>query len=598
MAASEFATQPAHLPPLHYRGPWTYAGELDRPLQPIIQRFSNSQQQSKNPEPCFRWKAGDPVRCPGPSETRPDTDEASMSEGVSKSSPPAKSPTESKSQGSAAVQARTLPPIQNAAPIPASQDVFQRAPTAPSPVARPQQSFSTPPDQRSSRPIGVLNLLNPTGLESAAAVHTQRGPGNYSESPPTPSSLGPTSRGATPAVSTTSGQTRSPIDASISHITPPSISAVPVLGAPRAHTPRSPTTWLQNTITKGLPTGTIDARQSPFLLPRDETITSNGPNSQIPPETSQQGHPMPPRTYAPPLPRMPSPQRQSSQESSYSNWQGFDRSGSGLGQPGSTAQPEANPSTYPYNQINQPEQPSSLPGASTGQPQSFFTNPFSASGQVSGLSQSGMNRNKGFELPTSSTTAQSQYQIMTLETEQGPIQVPVDVQAASKVADEKRKRNATASHRFRQRRKEKERETSENIAKLESQVREMTEEKEHYQKERDFFQDFILRHRIPLPPRPPSPRRRRHATMSGSSMSSYQDSENEERGGRQTRRRTSAYAPPTGSVPMTNEPPPPLPNFERISAMPSEHIQPGNRLRPHNTYPSTTNGPYSQPPPR
>ena len=61
-----------------------------------------------------------------------------------------------------------------------------------------------------------------------------------------------------------------------------------------------------------------------------------------------------------------------------------------------------------------------------------------------------------FKLPTSSTAAQSQYQTMMLETAQGPIQIPVDLQAASKVQDEKRKRNATASHRFRQRRKKKE----------------------------------------------------------------------------------------------------------------------------------------------
>ena len=42
-----------------------------------------------------------------------------------------------------------------------------------------------------------------------------------------------------------------------------------------------------------------------------------------------------------------------------------------------------------------------------------------------------------------------------------------------------------ASHRFRQRRKEKEEETSDSISKLEAQVREMTEEKEYYQQERE-----------------------------------------------------------------------------------------------------------------
>ena len=60
--------------------------------------------------------------------------------------------------------------------------------------------------------------------------------------------------------------------------------------------------------------------------------------------------------------------------------------------------------------------------------------------------------------------------MMTVEAENGPVEVPINVQAASKVADEKRKRNATASYRFRQRRKERESETSQNISKLEDQI--------------------------------------------------------------------------------------------------------------------------------
>ena len=65
---------------------------------------------------------------------------------------------------------------------------------------------------------------------------------------------------------------------------------------------------------------------------------------------------------------------------------------------------------------------------------------------------------------------QPTYQMMTLDTENGPIQVPVDALAASKVADEKRKRNATASLRFRQRRKQKELESAQTIQKLEHRV--------------------------------------------------------------------------------------------------------------------------------
>ena len=192
--------------------------------------------------------------------------------------------------------------------------------------------------------------------------------------------------------------------------------------------------------------------------------------------------------------------------------------------------------------------------------------------------------------------------MMTLDTENGPIQVPVDVQAASKVADEKRKRNATASHRFRQRRKEKERETSDNIAKLEAQIREMAEDKEHYQKERDYFQEVTMRHRIPTAPRPPSPRRRRHASLGGPVVSQYQESEGNGRSGRQTRRRTSTYAPALGPSPVSAEPPPPMPPihqgmppYERISAVPSEHIQGTSRMRPQGSYPPHP-GPSYHPP--
>lgn len=110
---------------------------------------------------------------------------------------------------------------------------------------------------------------------------------------------------------------------------------------------------------------------------------------------------------------------------------------------------------------------------------------------------------------------QSSCQMMTLQTVQGPILVPLDTQVGFKVADEKRKRNATASHRFRQRRKEKERETADNISKLEAQVRELTEKKEYYEREREFLQDMILQYHIHLPSRPPSPRRMRQALIRG-----------------------------------------------------------------------------------
>jgi len=75
---------------------------------------------------------------------------------------------------------------------------------------------------------------------------------------------------------------------------------------------------------------------------------------------------------------------------------------------------------------------------------------------------------------------------MPISTEHGPMYVPVDVQAASKMADEKRARNAGASARFRERRKQKEKEASMNIQKLEQQLRDLERRVRDAESDRDF----------------------------------------------------------------------------------------------------------------
>lgn len=105
---------------------------------------------------------------------------------------------------------------------------------------------------------------------------------------------------------------------------------------------------------------------------------------------------------------------------------------------------------------------------------------------------------------------QTAYQ-MQISTDQGPVAIPVeiDLQQASKSADEKRKRNAGASARFRQRRKEKEQAASAHIADLQRELRSLTEQRDYYRSERNFFRDMIARgSAAQLPPRPPSPQSR------------------------------------------------------------------------------------------
>ncbi len=213
----------------------------------------------------------------------------------------------------------------------------------------------------------------------------------------------------------------------------------------------------------------------------------------------------------------PSSYRRVSQDTPYSPAQNCERTrGINPEAPQPASQGESPSTQYSsYSRISETGSVIAPPVVSTGQPQYYSSNP--SSGPASTLPQMPPGT-EAFEMPTSSATAQSQYRMMVLETAHGPIQVPVDLQAASRVQGEKRKRNATASHRFRQRRKERDRETSEKIAKLESQLRDAVEERNHYLQERNYFQDVVLRHRPPLASRPSSPWRTRGATMCGAPL--------------------------------------------------------------------------------
>lgn len=164
-------------------------------------------------------------------------------------------------------------------------------------------------------------------------------------------------------------------------------------------------------------------------------------------------------------------------------------------------------------------------------------------------SDGGDARQHAVGIPISSSGGQNVYQMMTLETTSGRVQLPVDVQAASRVADEKRRRNAGASARFRQRRKEKEKEASSTISKLEQQVKELGEEADFYRRERDYLASVIVqmpggeRHLA----RAPSPRRRRTpSTGASSSTSAYHGSHDFNArsmdDGRNVRRRASSMS--------------------------------------------------------
>lgn len=92
------------------------------------------------------------------------------------------------------------------------------------------------------------------------------------------------------------------------------------------------------------------------------------------------------------------------------------------------------------------------------------------------------------------------YLMVTMDTGNDLLHVPVDRQASSKVADEKRGRNATASHRFQQRRKEKDLEIAKKILELEQMVRKLVEERDYYRNvaARTSGQPPLLPQQLPL----------------------------------------------------------------------------------------------------
>ena len=483
---------------------------------------------------------------------------------------------------------RTLPPIHDATQSGVSQSAIPNISATQNVSVRPTPPpSSTPPDQRSSRPIGVQNLLNPTTGRETTDTQSRRQNAEHMDSPPRASSFPAMPRVSTPSLPPTSVTHRSPVSMTLPSITPPSASVYPQPLA-RAVTPHlSPSSYGPGPVTMNNPSGTMDVKQSPFVLPRDHNgAGGRGGLPDIATATSLPGEP-----YSASLPPARSPPgRRGSQDSiRYSHMQNLlEKKGGKPTGPQSVASQGDSPSTQysSYSQVSHTPPPA--PPPSTGQPQSFFTAPFTAPGPASSMGQ------MGFEAASGSTAGGSTYQMMTLDTEQGPIQVPVDVQAASKVADEKRKRNATASHRFRQRRKEKERENSQNIARLEDQIRQMEEEREHYRRERDYFREVAVRQpgQTHILPRPLSPRQRGHNSIGGSMGYPNVQFEGPDiatrNGGRNTRRRTSAYVPPTGPPPQSAEPGRPMPQYERMASKAGNHVHAGDHARL-----SLKTGPYN-----
>jgi hypothetical protein len=478
-------------------------------------------------------------------------------------------------------------PSQAATPTVLADDGSRRyadmtSPMPPQPRAgtRPQGSpvnaqFSLPPlrhmsetpptplsDRRPGNPLGVQSMLNPQA-ELAEQQRNQRQSGQQLQTPsPVDSqqSLPPLSR--PPSVDPIQGDSMA-----VRTLQPP--GRLPARHMP---SPRSPAIHRTQSLTVlNAPTGTIDAHASPFL-----SQSGSGQPMRSDPKASQPALPTPPvgprSNYFPPTAPTPPPGMLRNELRRQST--GFPQSGSAS--PVANFSPYSQPASVASSQYEGPNQH----GAYTTGSQ----NPQMHDSHHGHLTME-TERNRVSLTPS----GQSSIQIMTIKSQQGHhVQIPVDVQAASKVADEKRKRNAGASARFRARRKEKEREASNSISRLETQLRDAFEDAEFYRNERDYFRSIVFqqpggeRHYA----RPSSPRLRRVSvapsnapssiTGDGSADSPYSAYDDDIRESeRNVRRRTSNYHPPTESVPMhmsgPGGPPAayPTPSFHPVNGHPS-----------------------------
>ncbi len=264
---------------------------------------------------------------------------------------------------------------------------------------------------------------------------------------------------------------------------------------------------------------TRDARRSPFLSSSGVYTAEpgSGPFSEVPTMPVQAGPAQQPYSYTvgPPPRRastttMPAPTRTPLSQS-------------------------ASPSTSIISSYSQPSQSSPAVRHQLGQPPNapYYSSPSLGPPLQQGdaSSQTGPPGTEGpymTSLPESffrgSQRGQNPHlRLMPISNELGEMLIEVDVQAASKMADEKRARNAGASARFRERRKQKEKEASQNIQKLETQLRDLERrlrdaehDRDFYRGERDRFREFCFRNpstREFASNVPPSPRISRQAAF-------------------------------------------------------------------------------------
>ena len=408
----------------------------------------------------------------------------------------------SQSAASSAASRSIHLPAQSTLP-PSSQahrgDASSERPLTLPPLSRASSMTDDTSDQsRQGRGLGMHSILNPQ-----REAQEPRGVRRKAEEIESSSSA--------EAASTRRGSISSLVQSRVSSgdVSPANsqvgFNTFPGLPSRRMLSPRSQVPRLASLSTLRMPTGTLPVQDNPFLA-------SAGPNSAV--ESAPGGAPLPTPPAAPipgyNFPAVPTPPIPESRRPS-----------------GAMQLPIHSSSASPSTQVSTFSQASrNSPALQLGIPADQSRNSYNAPPtQVPGAPMHDRERPQG--IPVSST-GHSSYQLMTFNTASGAVQFPVDVQAASRAADDKRRRNAGASARFRARRKEKEREASTTISRLEQHLKESKEDADFYRRERDFLRAALLQLQGGEQhfPRPASPRQRReHGSSdsggSGSGSGSY-----------------------------------------------------------------------------
>ena len=87
---------------------------------------------------------------------------------------------------------------------------------------------------------------------------------------------------------------------------------------------------------------------------------------------------------------------------------------------------------------------------------------------------------------------ENQRSTIIVEKKNNFLQILINIQAESKIANEKRKRNIIIFYHCRQRQQKKKREIFQNILKLKQQIRKKTKKIDFYRSEKNYFRNITI----------------------------------------------------------------------------------------------------------